>query len=182
MRASLRALHKRCEQRLRDLPLPSPFDIQAFCQVVAQGRNRPIMLHAMSSGLGACGVWVASLTRDYIFYEEETGPLHQQHIILHELSHLLCSHTPTPVTDAEISEVLFPYLRPEVIRSLLRRAAYSTEEEQEAELLASLILGQVTAARFLGPEAAAPSADEFLGRLELALDGDHVNQGSVRSP
>lgn len=38
------------------------------------------------------GCWVRLAGKDYIFYEEHTAHLHQAHIQLHELAHILCGH------------------------------------------------------------------------------------------
>lgn len=166
----LKQLRQRCEVRLRELDLPAPFDVDAFCGSLAARRGRPVVLRPLVSKTGPWGLWVAGAAADFIFYEQETSLLHQEHIILHEASHLLCGHDPRPVSDAEFSRLLLPDLDPEVVRSVLRRAAYSAEEEREAELLASLILeragrGAVTSARAADPEVAA-----LLDRLEHVLE------------
>jgi hypothetical protein len=130
-----RRLRKRCEARLRDLPLPVPFDARALCAQVARRRGRPIRLLPLAGLTGVCGLWIATDTTDLIFYEQVTTPPHQEHIILHELSHLLCDH----YSAAPDAATLLPSLDPEVVRRVLGRAGYSTDEEREAELLASLI-------------------------------------------
>ena len=166
----LKQLRQRCEARLRDLDLPVPFDVDAFCESLAARRGRPVVLRPLVSKAGPWGLWVAGAAADFIFYEQETSTLHQEHIILHEASHLLCHHDPRPVSEAEFSRQLLPDLDPEVVRSVLRRAAYSAEEEREAEVLASLILeraGRSTAAnrRPTDPEVAA-----LLDRLGHVLE------------
>lgn len=130
-----RRLRKRCEARVRDLPMPVPFDARTLCEQVARQRGRPIRLVPMAGLTGVCGLWVATDTTDLIFYEEVTTPPHQEHIILHELSHVLCDHYPTSLR----TETLLPNLDPDMVRRVLGRSGYSTEEEREAEMLASLI-------------------------------------------
>jgi len=122
------------------------------------------------SQTGPCGVWVAGPAADYIFYEEGTSPLHREHIILHELSHLLCGHDAAPVLEVEFTQVLFPHLRPDLVQTVLRRAAYSSEQEQEAELLASLILERVASSPPAGASGLDPEAARFLSRLEAYLE------------
>jgi hypothetical protein len=80
---------------------------------------------------------------DYVFYEHETSQLHREHIILHELGHLLCEHQPTEVIDAEVVAQLFPHLNPAVVHRVLGRTTYTAVEEQEAEMLASLVRERV---------------------------------------
>jgi hypothetical protein len=132
-------LRRRHAALLRDLPTPVPFDVRELCRQVAARRGRPMRLVPLS-GLGdVCGLWIATDTTDLIFHESGTTPPHQEHIILHELAHVLCDHYPVSLSAAERARVLFPNLDPEVVRRVLGRAGYSSEEEREAELLASLI-------------------------------------------
>jgi hypothetical protein len=140
--------------------MPVPFDARALCERVAARRGRPIRLIPMARLTGICGVWIATSTMDLIFYERETTRPHQDHIILHELSHLLCDHYTAsfPVT-AKI-ERLLPSLDPEMVRRLLARAGYSTFEEREAETLASLIRQR----------ARTHAGDTIVDRLHTALD------------
>ncbi|MDP8928183.1 MAG: hypothetical protein M3O70_06295, partial [Actinomycetota bacterium] len=83
----LKRLRQRCMLRLNELPLPVPFDITSFCDLLVPHRGRPIVLHPMTSQAGICGSWIATPDADHIFYERDTSPLHQEHIIVHELSH-----------------------------------------------------------------------------------------------
>jgi hypothetical protein len=114
--------------------MPVPFDASELCAAVAARRGRPIRLVPMDGLTGVCGLWVATATTDLIFYERVTTPPHQEHIILHELSHVLCDHQRAPDMAG-----LLPDLDPEMVHRVLGRAGYTSEEEREAELLASLI-------------------------------------------
>ncbi len=166
----LKELRTRCEAHLGELQLPAPLDLQQFCRAIEERRGRPIQLHAVDSPAGLCGAWLAGPTTDHIFYERQTSPLHQVHIILHELSHLLCDHRGGSVADRELQALLLPDLRPEMVDHVLRRRTYSTDAEQEAELLASLILERV--ARTQPPPSAAPDAATagLLERLHASLE------------
>jgi hypothetical protein len=132
----LRRLRRRCEAVVRDLPFPSPFDVRALCAAVAERRGKPIQLVGLATGSEVLGMWVATDVADLIFYEQVTTRPHQDHIILHELSHLLCDHYPVIAMDVS---ALTPNLDPEMVRRVLARTTYQEAEEQEAELLASLI-------------------------------------------
>jgi len=166
----LRKLRHRCEERLRGLDLPVPFDVRTFCGALGTRRGRPIRLCPVVSKAGPCGVWAAGAEVDYIFYEQATSPLHQEHIILHEASHLLCGHHPGPVSDEECSRLLFPDLDVEMVSRVLGRAAYSADEEQEAELLASLILQRAGRTRSPHARPADPGVAALLDRLEAVLE------------
>jgi hypothetical protein len=117
-----------------------------------------------------CGVWVAGTTTDYIFFEQATSRLHQEHIILHEIGHILCGHRPTPLLDEEYSLLLLPDLDVEMVRRVLRRRSYSGDQEQEAELLASLILKPAGRAVLPVVRQAGSEAAALLERLEAVLD------------
>ncbi len=168
---NLKALRERCESRLGALHLPSPFDVHDFGRTVGAQRGRAILLHPVV-GLGdVSGVWVTGGSADHIFYEQDTSPLHQELIILHELSHLLCGHQPVPVTEEELPQLLFAHLRPETVRRVLRRrTAYSREEEREAELLATLILEKATRAA-AADAVADPAAAQLVRRVEASFEG-----------
>jgi hypothetical protein len=150
-------LRRRCLLRLRDLPLPAPFDVHILCDQIAARRGRPIRLVPMAGLTGVCGLWIATDTTDLVCYERDTTRPHQDHIILHELSHLLCEHFPVGLPAA-----LLPDLDPAMVRTVLGRAGYSTAEEREAETLASLIRQRAT----------TRAGDTLHTRLHDALDDD----------
>jgi hypothetical protein len=173
----LKELRRRCEARLQEFELSTPFDVHAFCAALAARRGRPILLRPVASRSRPWGLWVAGPSADIIFYEQETSPLHQEHIILHEASHLLCGHRPVPVAVAELQQLLFPDLRPEIVWRVLHRSNYSGDEELEAELLASLILERAAGTPTPRTMTEDPSAVQALGRLASSLE-----QGSGDPP
>lgn len=77
-----------------------------------------------------------------IFYNQNVSPLHQAHIILHELAHYLLGHTPEhQVTRQELTRW---FHRQELsAKSIFLRSQLSDEQEQEAELLAMLIQSHI---------------------------------------
>src|SRR5689334_324572 len=123
----LKVLRTRCEARLGELKLPAPFDIEQFCRSIEQRRGRRILLHPVESSAGPCGLWVAGPTSDHIFYERHTSPLHQEHIVLHEISHLLCGHQVSPLGEHELGALLFPDLSPRTVERVLQRRSYPTD-------------------------------------------------------
>jgi len=140
-------LRRRCERRLENIAIPNPFDLDIFCAAMATHRGRPLTLRPMP-GLSAgapCGLWISVESADYVFYDPETSQLHAEHIVLHELSHMLSGHT-TAVnaglggksSSGGIGR-LVPDLDPRTIDTILGRVSYTTTQEREAEMLASLI-------------------------------------------
>ncbi|MGW2158903.1 ImmA/IrrE family metallo-endopeptidase [Nonomuraea sp. NPDC001699] len=133
-----RLMRRRCAEIARRLPMPRPYRVRTLCDLVAAERGRPIRLLELPGDDEMLGAWLATEATDLIFYKPDTTPPHQDHIILHELSHVICGHSPEVDPKAQ-RHVLFPSLNPALVRRVLRRSIYGSEEEQEAELLASLI-------------------------------------------
>lgn len=163
-------LRTRCEARLKTLDLPAPFSTRAFCAMLAAKRGRPIVLRSVTSTSGPWGLWVALPGVDLIFFEQATTPLHQEHIILHELCHLVCDHRTPAVAPAEIHQLLFPDLDTGTVERVLRRAGYMVDEEQEAEMLASLILERFPLADSQADTALDPNDAALLRRLASSLE------------
>lgn len=166
--ADLRAVRERCAARLHTLPVPVPFDLHAFCAALAAQRRRPLRLEPFpptASARGSTGVWFAEATADIIFYEQQTSLLHQEHIILHELSHMLCGHPPRVEAAASLQATVLPHIRLDLIEGALHRAAYSTAEEREAEIFASLLLE-----RAVHPAARTSVTGTRAGNLNARLE------------
>ncbi len=144
---SIARLRRRCEERVVGIELPRPFDIDAFCAQVAAHRKRPIRVCPLPATAGAdspCGAWLQTATTDWVFVEQSTSRFHRDHIVLHELAHMLCGHDGTGPLD----EALVTALAPEAvgaIRHMLGRTSYTTREEQEAEMTARVILARAHA-------------------------------------
>jgi hypothetical protein len=75
---------------------------------------------------------------EVVFYQEETTRVHQDHIILHEVGHILADHQDDGDPGGE-----FPDLGPGFPRDLItrgfRRTCYTEDYEREAELVATII-------------------------------------------
>jgi hypothetical protein len=135
------ALWRRCERIASTVDLPEPFDVHALFASIARQRGRPIELIPLAARPGApCGVLAATDRADYVFYTRDTSALHQQHILLHELGHLLCGHAEGQALPDQVAATLTPNLPVELVRRVLGRTTYQREHEQEAELVASLIV------------------------------------------
>jgi hypothetical protein len=80
---------------------------------------------------------VQTATTDYVFYDPDSTPFHRDHIILHEVSHILCDHDGAGGSVA--TDLLAPNLDERLVRRILGRSVYHTAEEIEAEELAAAI-------------------------------------------
>ncbi|MER5973669.1 hypothetical protein ABT112_28785 [Streptomyces sp. NPDC002055] len=110
-----------------------------------------------------CGLWVELENSDCIFYEASTSPLHRDHIVLHEISHMLLGHTTPNGADPGADGGLFTGIDPRTIRNVLGRANFSSPQEREAEQLATRIAGVAK----VKPMASGRAPE--LDRLDAAL-------------
>lgn len=167
---SLRKLRQQCEARLRDVDVPDPFDIRAFCSRLAERRGRPLHVLPLPEGAGTedpCGMWLATEHDDWVFVEAGTSPMHREHIILHEVAHMICGHA-DEVPSGNVARLL-PHLDAAMLTRVLGRTSYTTDEEREAELLASLILARAQRVQLPQEPDTAPDVAAVLNRAARTL-------------
>ncbi|MDI5977987.1 hypothetical protein [Amycolatopsis magusensis] len=152
MMGTERRLRRQCRQLLRRLDVRPPLDVAELCHRTGELRGKHIRLVAHPIPVpGPFGVWISTKSVDYILYQEETSRLHQDHIILHELGHILAGHQSDEEDDTLLAE-LYPTMTParlraqyadigpDAVRRALRRASFGNEQEREAETVATIIL------------------------------------------
>ncbi|AVT31850.1 hypothetical protein C6361_22935 [Plantactinospora sp. BC1] len=165
---TLRQVRRRCEQLARGIRVPDPFDLDTFIGDFGADRGRPVHLIAFDLPPGApCGLCVSTDAADYLVVTSAATGVQRVHIALHELAHLLLEHRLHLLDDVQGSRQLFRHLDPGVVRAMFARTNYSSQEEQEAETLASL-LGQ-RAGLWRPPAPRAPS-DPVVERLGQSLE------------
>ncbi|MEE1739766.1 hypothetical protein [Streptomyces sp. BE147] len=158
-------LHQRCQSVLEQLNVPHPFTIDALCEELSVQRGRPLHLHPLPQEAvrnNICGMWLATETDDHIFCEQRTSRVHREHILLHEIGHMLFDHCGIDFGHSEASQALLPNLSPQLVQRLLGRTNYTSRQEREAEMLASLL-------RIRASQSATKAPHGVLGRLEVAL-------------
>ena len=102
---------------------PSSADLEAFRAVVAARRGRPLILQPVP-GLSAgapCGLWISVPTADYVCYDPDTSRLHAEHIVLHELGHMLSGHRTGIDAGGGALARLVPDIDPRTIDRILGR-------------------------------------------------------------
>jgi hypothetical protein len=135
---------RRWRRVVRQLSIPEPFDLAEMLRRLAERRGRPIRLQLVDMADDSpCGVWVALADTDYIFIERRTSSLHQHHIGLHEVAHMLLEHTGGELLSDDLLRRLFPDLDPTVVRSALGRTGYTAKQERDAEKVAFRILTKI---------------------------------------
>lgn len=136
----LEAICRRHVQQVDDaVRLGTIPDVRALCDVIGELRGRSIHLEALPLSGRHTGVWLADAVADHIYFARDASPPYQEHIVLHELAHMLRHHHPLESESALLQREWFPLLDPERIRMLLTRSRYDDADEREAELLASLL-------------------------------------------
>ncbi|MFJ3964568.1 toxin [Streptomyces sp. NPDC090036] len=177
-RSRLKKLRKAGTQRIAELGLPKVADVAELCRHLGEVRDRPITLVPMQMPSShPCGMWVAARDEDLIFYDANTTGAHQEHIILHELGHIICCHRGAGGLDEAAARLLFPNLDPQLVRDMLLRATYDDVQEQEAEIIAYLLSQRMDDAgkRHDAEPAAEPGTDgnparsATLSRIERTL-------------
>lgn len=136
-------LQRRCRERLASVPIPNPFDLPALLDGLARQRRKTITLFPLPAATSAnlpCGIWLSTDHADYVFVDANTTPLHRDHIVCHEIGHIICNHGGNSVLSPELAAALLPSLNPSMVTRVLGRGGYSDADEQEAEMIATLIL------------------------------------------
>ncbi|WP_189097632.1 hypothetical protein [Streptomyces kronopolitis] len=116
-----------------------------FCDLVAAHRGRSLRLMDLPTGVGVslpCGLWMSMDDEDVVVVDRRTSGYHQQQIILHELGHMLSGHRGRPGNGPVVDPALFPDLPAGTLQAILGRVHYGNVEEQEAEMIASLVLAR----------------------------------------
>ncbi len=156
-----RDLHRLIRRELQDLGITPPLDVDKLCEALSRRRGRPLYLReAALPKPGPSGMWVEYENYDVILYQAETTRLHQDHIRLHEIGHILVAEheeaaaraaagAPGKPTDEATDEAavfvegwasLLPVFTAETIKRVARRCSYDDGEECAVELVATIIL------------------------------------------
>lgn len=165
-------LRRRLRHLLAALKVEGPTPMAEVCRRLGEHRGRPVRLYPYVLEVpGPFGLWIKTSAADLILYQSMgTTPLHREHIVAHELGHVLADHPPDEDDDAVWRE-LMPDIPPEFIhRALRRRTSYDSEYEREAEIVATVLLEATARAHSLMLPGHSPRAR----RAQRAL-GDPVD-------
>lgn len=107
------------------LPVPRPFTLKRFVHELRDSRSKPVeLVEAPLGGTAPCGWLVRTNQVDYVCYPSNTSWLHQLHIVLHEIGHLVLGHPSDPLS--------------------LKRPERETDNERAAETFATLAVRRIT--------------------------------------
>ncbi|MEU8894821.1 hypothetical protein [Nocardia sp. NPDC048505] len=145
---------------MRGIEIPYPWDRDEFVAAVARSRGRPIRLQPVDdptllSGFGCgsntSGLWIKTTDSDLIVYSADTE-WHADHVIAHEIGHMLLRHDEIGASGGVPAGrlplyALMPALSPDAIQDVLGRNDYDTERETAAETFADLLMVEATLPR-----------------------------------
>lgn len=173
-----RDLHRLIRRELRDLGIYPPLDVEELCQSLSRRRGRRLALRpAPLEKPGPSGLWVEFDDYDVILYQQETTRLHQEHIVLHEVGHILVAENAELRKQADVEQAadhdvfvngwaaMLPMFDPDLIKRVSRRCSYDDGEECSVELVATIILEWSSVLEGSTPMSEDPS----LRRIESAL-------------
>jgi hypothetical protein len=161
------SLRRLCRRLIRDLRIEQAISVAVLCRGLAEHRGRPLYVRTFpkeAACLDICGAWIATSQADYIFVESYTSRIHRDHIVLHEIGHMICDHRLAVLgSDPSKLDSLFEDLNPETVQRVLGRTNYSVTQERDAERVAGLFVEEM--GRVPRPRVATGQLD----RAEQAL-------------
>ena len=127
----------------REVPVPSPFTVEALGEAVERRRGRPLTLAAIPLPPGRDAVWVETASRDFILYEPALPLPRQVRAIVHQAGHMCAGHRGIASGD-RVAPALFPGLDPAVVAAELPApAAFTHAEELDAEAFTTALLARI---------------------------------------
>jgi hypothetical protein len=123
----------RARQVLRHLAVAAPFELDEFRACLQRHSGRPVHLVPTSLPAGSpSGVCCRTAGADYLYYEDQTSPFHQAHILVCLAAHVILDGEPRPRVDPG----LIPDVSPELAELILGAVDCTPVGEQDAEAFA----------------------------------------------
>jgi hypothetical protein len=133
-----------------NMPSDEPWSRHKFIDLIAEERDRPIVLWPVESALLSrvgltgtlCGLWVARKQDDFIVYGSDVAEYQADQVIGHEVGHMVLSHTGLPESDHSraMLRVLLPHVSERTIENVLGRDSFEDDQEAAAESFADHIM------------------------------------------
>lgn len=133
-------LRRRCDQALRDLYIPEPWDLRQCLDALSERRRRPILLsEAPELATQAISAqWWKEAEADIILYAPTMSVFYLELNVFHELGHMLCGHdNSSPGSPFAAGDMEALTAAPGAAATIFSRdSRFDDEQEQEAELIA----------------------------------------------
>lgn len=165
------------------LVIPQPFDLDAFCEGIAEQRGRPLILLPLDGPPDPalpCGIWIGLEVADLVFYDAVAAEILKVQIVLHEISHMLLGHV-APELDVSGQSSEYELARASAhFQRLLTRTHTPVSGLDRPELpVASIIRAE--AARIRSVARASEPIDEELG-LDVGRLAHLMGRSKFASP
>lgn len=137
-----RILHRVNVRALVDkLDIPDPWDVDRLYESVAESRGRRIAVFAQNEmGDAMTGAVFRLAASDVVFYRASLSGWHREHVLCHELGHIIAGHLEDEGGYAGGAD---ENLTRTAAMMLARQCAYGEGRERDAEQVAELILSRV---------------------------------------
>jgi hypothetical protein len=164
----LPSMRRAAKRKLESMHMPPCRDVVEFAQALSSKRGIPLhLLPVTIRPTDPCGLWLSTPEADFITYEAVASRPHQHHIIAHELGHMIYGHRGLSAASSVTSHLLFPDLDPSLVQDIIGRSGYTERQEQEAEVMATIIQDRLR--HMPDAEADPASEDGVLGRIRRSL-------------
>jgi hypothetical protein len=131
------------------LALPDPWNMDLLIERVAETIGKPIRVvpHPdLATDRFPCGLVVERTDDIVIIYDSTSSGYHGDHIVLHEIAHLLLDHAAPdhdrPASIVNAAQTLLGEIDAAKVLRVLGRTDYDEAEESQAELFASLVMSE----------------------------------------
>lgn len=153
-----------CRSFVHSLDLPRVESVRDLRGYIEELIGEPIRIAPgkPADGETPCGMVVKSGGVNYIGYDPDTSPAHQDHIIAHEFGHLLKGHRGIATTLIPEGGVILGDLDSDLWATVLGRTNYAETVEREAEAVGSFLQAHVITSR---PAPQSESADRITRTL-----------------
>lgn len=159
-------LERSCRATLTRLDLPPQFRLRDLVARLEERRGRELWVRPNELlPVEITGMWLGTPDRDYVLYRASLDGCHREYTVLHELSHMMCTHRSVDVEDPQWLLDSCPWIGGlGVVEHVCLRSDHDSPDEREAEAMASLILaGQAGRQSLRRPSSAQ---EEQAQRLE----------------
>ncbi|MET8768449.1 MULTISPECIES: hypothetical protein [unclassified Streptomyces] len=141
-------VERRSRAFVEELDLPPVDNVLDLVPFMEQKLGREIRLMPFTPDLSdpdsldasaPCGMWMATETTDYLFYDEGVSPTYTQIIAGHEFAHMLKHRDKKESLGVDGLGGLITDIDPATVRLVLGRTRFDEPDEFEAEMIGSLL-------------------------------------------
>ncbi|MFE4263349.1 hypothetical protein [Streptomyces sp. NPDC056883] len=174
---------RECVAIVNQLPIPQPFNLEAFCEGIAALRGRPLILLPLDGPPDPalpCGIWLGLDVADLIFYDAAAAAILKTQIVFHEIAHMLLGHTAPELDVPQTPSEDDLSLAAEHFQRLLTRTRGAVSAFDHPDLpLGAIIRAEATRIRALA--SMTETVDEELG-LDLSRIAHLMGRSKFASP